>query len=271
MVDLATTFWMLRWGARILRGAGGKKVIYAVRDRSSIGLLRPLHFNVIHRMRRLSVQMTDESDDPEAAAHLALELCTQCRTTMCRLLELNSNELHCCLKLMVTRPGAPDEDRVATWARSEPLDDRPIETGDANAHLVNANSVWSALMGRNDGITGWRPFSCFACNDLTKRHELFKCDRENWTRYYKSTLVFPLRYQENPQCTSYRNIGFLAFDSHNTSAFKGLPDIFDFRDDPSGYRDLLEDCTAFHLGAIFADTLSGFLRTAYERKHLGGA
>jgi hypothetical protein len=266
--------WIVKgfvFGAKVARAVRANRIVAKIRDRAAIGLVTPLHSNIIHGMRRLSIQMTDWNYGQDAAAATATQIATDCRHLMGNLLELKANELHCCIKLIAPKLNSNAEDRVATWVRSHPLDDRPVEQGEANAHQVSTNTVWSALYGRSDGKTHWRPFSCFACNDLVKRGELFVCDRENWQRYYRSTMVFPLRYAKNAQATEFENIGFLAFDSPKRDAFLGIPDIFAHREDFATYQDKIEDSTAFHLGAICADTLSTFLRRTYEEREPGAS
>jgi len=151
--------------------------------------------------------MDNWDKDADAAAHIALDISTECRKLMGNLLELPAEKLHCCIKVIVPKTNDSEEDKVATWVRSRPVDDRPVETGEDNAHLVSKNSVWSALYGRSDQRTNWRPFSCFACNDLMSHADIFVCDRENWPWYYKSTLVFPLRYPKNQLGTELKEHG----------------------------------------------------------------
>jgi len=255
------------WAVKLARRLRAQRLLARLRDRAVFGVLHPLHLDVLHAMRGLAVHMMAWGEYDEAG-ELASRICTGCRKVMGTLLELKPNELHCCLKVMAPRGDASDPDRVATWMRSEPYDDRPIEIGNANAHLVGTNTVWCALFGRSDGITNWRPFTCFACNDLAERVDLFKCDRETWARYYRSTLVFPLRYISANSGMAYENIGFLAFDSPRVGAFAGLPDIFEYRDRLTEYQDLLENSSVFHLGAILADTLSALLRRCYQDRLL---
>ena len=145
---------------------------------------------------------------------------------------------------------------MATWVRSEPLDDRPVETGEENAHEVEKNTVWSSLMGVSDGKMSWRPFPCFACNDLAAAGASFRCDRRDWQNYYRSALVFPLRFPPRKQSIEYVNLGFLAFDSPKCNAFAGIPNIFDFSDNPTGFQNALEKRMAFNLGGAMADILT---------------
>lgn len=258
------------FGAKVFRIFRSKKIVAKVRSRAAVGLFTLMHTRVLHSMRRLSIQMTDWDTEQDAAAHIAADICTSCRDLMANMLELKPNELHCCLKLVAPQANPADEGRVATWARSNPFDDRPVEQGDENAHAISKNSVWSALYGKSDGTTHWRPFSCFGCNDLHKHADLFVCDRKDWQRYYRSTLVFPLRYAKNKQATEFKNIGFIAFDSPLAGVFLGIPDIFEHREKLTQFQDKLEDCTIFHMGAIFADTLSTFLRRIYQERESHG-
>jgi hypothetical protein len=223
----------------------------------TIGTLNPLHLQIIHAMRQLSALAdTRLPDQAEPATQWAIRVCTECRMLMGHALELKPNELHCCLKAMIPGCANGQPERVATWGRSEPLDGRPVETGDANSHDIGKNTVWSSLMGAFDGRRQWRPFPCFVCNDLVAAGGNFRCDRAGWKDYYKSALVFPIRYPPRVQSPNFINIGFLAFDSAKPNAFIGLPNIFDHMDDPTGFRDILEKKMAFNLGGIMADVLS---------------
>lgn len=272
-MDWSTTEYLVTLGARGLRKVRGGRLVWHIRNAATRTPAMQLHTGLIHPLRRLAFAMADQGWDRSkiTAATLALQVCTECRRLVGGVFELPDNQLHCCIKLFLPGSSAGgdnqgDHDRVATWVRSEPLDDRPVEEGDSNTHLVVRNSVWSALLGSSDGETVWRPFTCFACNDLAKRGELFRCDRENWQRYYRSTLVFPIRYPTNEQGTEFDCIGFLAFDSPRTGAFPGLPDIYDHRQSPQEYRDLLEKSTVFHLGSIIVDVMGTILRDPYTRK-----
>lgn len=237
---------LLRW----LPWGWGRAVLATGTNLAVTRTLKGIHLNVLHRIRRLAVQLKQGNLDQSAT--LAQQICTEMNRQMCRLLELEANRLHCCIKLL-EKP-----DQVSTWVRSEPLDNRPPEIGADNAHEIDKNSVWAALYGRSDGATIWQPFTCFACNDLTTQSQ-FRCDRHNWQNFYRATLVFPLRYPADQAGNEFLNLGFLAFDSPLPGAFRGIPNIFDFVLDPTGYRDKLEKSAIFHLGSIFADTLATVL------------
>ncbi|REJ69358.1 MAG: hypothetical protein DWQ31_04645 [Planctomycetota bacterium] len=227
-----------------------------------VGSLRTMHLAVLHRLRRLAFEVEEPGKNLDASSQLALQICTECRKLISRFYELDDNHLHCCFKVFVPQPDEEGKsgDSVETWVRSEPFDDRPAETGDGFPHYVTDNTVWSALLGEYDGNYNWRVFRCFACNDLTAYPKDFRCDRQNWQRYYRSTVVVPIRYPLDIHGQEYKYWGFLAFDSPRTKAFPDLPDIFAYRDDPHAYSDLLEKSAAFHLIGILADIMGTFLR-----------
>lgn len=237
--------------------------------RATKNVLHDLHDQLLHRLRRLAPAVAD-FDSEYDAAHLATQVCTESRRIVSAFLELGANDLHACIKLLKPPLDEGDSEgwRVATWVRSEPEDDRPFEQGDYNAHKVSANTVWSALLGENDGKEDWRPYCCFACNDL-RENTNFMCDRDNWRRYYRSVLVFPIRYVADNVGEASGIIGFLAFDSPKKNAFPGLPDIMATSDDPAAFRQKLEKHAIFHLGAIIADTLGAVLREAHKSNNDG--
>jgi hypothetical protein len=191
-------------------------------------------------------------------------LCTKFNAIMCDLLEIDTNNMHCCIKVF-----KENEISVETWVRSEPFDERAIDD-DPNLHPVAENSTWSALLGKFDGKYNWeRKYCCFSCNDLLKYGENYKNSRRGWSRHYKSTFVIPLKFPiyENGKLVLCI-IGFLAFDSPKKSAFPSLPDIFEYRETPerqSDYKTLLKVSAVFQLGAVMADILTLSLKSTYEK------
>lgn len=230
------------------------------------GTLARMHHDVLHRMRKLAMLMQDEEKNADAAAQVLHQICNECRKIMGSILEIQAEKLHCCVKVMLEKTDPTDPDRVATWVRSDPRDLRPLEFGAENAHSVKSNSVWSSMFGVNDSQTNWQMFNCFACNDLTK-HAAFRCDRKDWQKFYKSALVFPIRYEKNAQGSDLQIIGFIAFDSPDANAFHGLPNIYEHLDSPTVYLQHLTGSTAFHVGAIFADTLGTLLGPVLGPRH----
>jgi hypothetical protein len=259
------------WGARLFRKIGLKKIVRAVRNRSTQGLFLRLHTEVIHNMRMLGVKLNHwDHNDSETLTLVGdvCNVCNACNDLMSDLLEIDKYHMHCCIKVLVKRPNI-EEDLVETWMRSDPSDGRN-EDDDPNSHLVSKTSTWSALLGRFDGKYNWeKPFCCFSCNDLLDNADVYQNSRNGWEKYYRSTLVFPLRYPtyEGRQ-RKYNVVGFLAFDSSKKNAFVSLPNIFDYRDNInkiSDYQSLLAASAPFHLGAIMADTLSTIMKPTYDQ------
>ncbi|HEY9146838.1 MAG TPA: hypothetical protein VIN36_09155 [Thiobacillus sp.] len=249
--------------AGVLRSAGLRDRIVIAKHYVTLQTLFPLHLEAVHAMRRLA---SDALHGPGANdAHFAAEamhVCTALNKTMGAALDLGTNELHCSIKVFLP------PDRIGTLARSEPMDDRPLEMGPENARPLTDGTVWCALMGQNDGRTHWRRYQAFACNDLPDAHRKGKlrCGRPDWQDYYQSVLVYPLLYRSDGTQKG-TVFGFLGFDSPRAGAFLGAPNIFDHMENDGWgkYHERLNRCSVFHLGAILADSLSVFMRPYYQR------
>lgn len=268
--DVKAVFEWVAWGARVARwlGAGGlvrDVKLYAVRS-----TLKRYHFAVLHRMRDFARRVAREGgaftelEDVGGLAEMAGQICTESRVLLGELLGLPAPFLHCCFKAILRPDPRDGEERVATWVRSEPVDSRPLEIGPDNAHLVSRNSAWACLRGQSDGRTIWPTFDCFSCNDLVAAGADFVCDRHNWQDFYRSTAVFPVRYPVGLHGRDRRVLGFIAFDSPKAGAFRGMPNVFEFKNDPTGHREALERSPIFHVGAVIADTAAAILGTAYQ-------
>ncbi|MEM1109157.1 MAG: hypothetical protein AAGH99_10775 [Planctomycetota bacterium] len=236
-----------------------KSVKRAVRYRAALSTLKCLHHQVVHVSRELAFAMywTDEFDLDDFSTK-AMELCGACRNTLGNLLGLNAHKLHCCIKLF---PKECDGKDIATWVRSKPYDNRPKKSKLGDSHPIKNNSVWCALSGLNDGKTNWTRARVFCCNDLIKRDAegIFFSSRKNWKKYYKSTLVLPLRVTHDSAHDEFVDLGYITFDSPLVDAFAGMPDIYDYRESPEKYRELCDSNPTFHLAAAMADMISMFL------------
>lgn len=255
---------LLVWSARAARVLGLRRLVRAVRSRSTWGILNPLHHDVILKMRTFATLLEPWDRHPNPATPYASEFCTAARKVVGDLLELDEGELHCCLKGIVQHQGSFF---VETWARSEPTDTRPDILGELDQHAVDDNTVWSALLGRTDGHTNWKPLRAFACPDLANHADRFSCSRKDWSHYYRSVLVYPLRYNADAN-RDYRTVGFLAFDSILPRAFDQLPDAFEFSN-PSQwaeYHKRLSEVAVYHLGGLVAEALATVLRPVYEER-----
>jgi hypothetical protein len=250
--------------ARFLRAAGGEKIVGKVRRRASCGYFHLLHFDVIHRLRKLGMCMESGHPDKTHASEMAIEFCSACALLMQQVIEVERNGLHCCLKVIVKGQDGKG-DAIQTWARSEPADERE---DDAAGRELGKNTAWNAFSGGNDGKNHWRRMCCFCCNDLTKYVTEYDNGRDEWAKFYKSKLTFPIRYLDKEKPNTWETIGFLEFDAIDPDAFNGMPCAFEYIKDPAMFREKLEKNAIFHIGAIVADSLSMCLRPYYEsRKH----
>jgi LmbE family N-acetylglucosaminyl deacetylase len=246
--------------SRALRIFKAERFVGEVRRRASLSYLTYLHEDVVHSMRKFALACeycgsTDEWDERswEVFGPAARDFCTASRKLFCDLAELEDNEIHCCVKLIVK------SESVVTWARSQPADIRD----ETIAHPINQNSVWSALLGRNDGRRTWPLFNCFSSADLVKHISQFSNTRPDWLEHYRSVLVFPLRYANRRSTTNFDTFGFFALDSKKANAFAGMPDIFEYIEDRDVYHDRARKCAMFQAGAAIADNLSMFLRPVF--------
>jgi LmbE family N-acetylglucosaminyl deacetylase len=244
--------------SRLLRRIGAEQFVGKVRRRGALSYLTYFHEDVIHQMRKLALACehcgaSAAWDDAalEVIGPAATGFCSACRRIFCDLAEVEDNQIHCCLKSI----NAPTQ-VVETWARSEPIDYRD----ESLSHPISQNTVWSALLGRNDGHRTWSLFNCFSSNDLLKYNQQFKNTRTDWQKHYKSALVFPLRYTSPQSVSLFETFGFLALDSKKIGAFKGMPEIFEHIEDKDVYQDKARNCAMFQAGAAIADILSMFLR-----------
>lgn len=224
--------------------------------------LTPLHMGAVHELRQLAIDIvaSSEADGVRRTTRQAVVACTAMRDTLANLLDLDEHELHCSIKLF------DKDDNIRTWARSKPLDDRPPEM-DVSRPLTDG-TPWCALLGKDDGITHWREYRCFSCNDLVQAHSKGRLSikRSDWQRYYKAALVYPLVYRRDIDRSEKVIFGFLCFDSPKVNVFIGMPDIFDSIDNDGWhqYHMRLKEKAPHHASAIMADTLSMFMRPYYE-------
>lgn len=261
-----------KWFTRIawvLRKLHLTRILKIGREAACYHTLKRFHVEVLHQIRNIAVSVPDLKTDLEKPSTIAQVVCTECRKLMGTLLELPEGHLHCCIKVFVETEGS-GSDLVATWVRSEPLDDRPSETGRDNAHRVRKNTVWASILGENDGSRQWRPHRAFACNDLGSHHGQFKCTRKEWQHYYRSSVAFPIRFPIDPCNNQYKVLGFLTFDSPIAGVFRKIPDIFEYFDKgPAQYAQDLDASLTFHMGGILADSLAAFLQMAQGSQSQG--
>ena len=248
----------------------GTRLLQEVRRRRDADQFRRLHNGVFQSMRNLAVAMSRPNWDEGAIIGLANDLCTEFNDALTERFNHRRHDVHCCWKTLSPRP----DHTVKPFARSKPFDEaRPAR--EPHAFNTSESTICAALTGGNDGITLWGKVPCFCSNDLWEHCELFNTRRAHWKKYYRSVLVFPLRYVRDPETQDQDEIGFLAFDSLKKNAFPDVPEVFKYRERLTEYRNALDGSPTYHVGAIFAETLSAYLHGVYnardlERQHAAG-
>lgn len=258
-MDAGLVIKIVESGARCLRYIKAEGLVGKVRRRAALGYFELLHLDIVHRIRKLGDCLGRPEVDPDLVAETAIGLCSGCALLMGRVLEVEHNELHACLKVIVK--GRDGIDRLHTWVRSEPGDGREVGR---DGSPLEATTAWHVFSGTNDGRVKWPGLNCFCCNDLTQHAQEYDNGRRDWCDFYQSKLIFPIRYPAKRG--AYEIIGFLEFDSKRNS-FRGMPNAYDYVKKANEYRTILEKNAIFHVGAMMADTLSLCLRPFYE--HLG--
>lgn len=269
-------FKVLKYSVPWVRKLGFRKTLHQIRRHCVTQTLKAVHHHIIHELRMARGRL-----DPSEAlvAERSQKVLTNSARMMAELCEVERNKMHCCIKLLEKvapnqqKPGPPQHGgkrrkkeqpsekpeplRVTTWVRSEPFDQRGKDIGADNAVRICTNSVWCCLQDRDDGKTRWSGFTAFSCNDLQRESHRWQCERANWADFYKACVVFPIRLPLSRH--QYLNIGFLAFDSPQAGAFRGVPNIYDHLQDPTGYKEKLDKSAVFHLGGLLADTIAAVL------------
>lgn len=257
--DIPTKFYIraIIWLARLLRKRKRfRHIVVDAKNRFALGTLSKLHLEAAHAVRTFAINRDQISDNPET--YLALEgLANGYRNVFADILEVHSSEdIHCTIKLCASEQNVPKEDwEVYTIARSTPCY-RPSEFGIKSAHKIGHNSDFAALCGAEDRKNKWYPnvYSCFICNDL-RSHANYDCSRDDWNSFYTATAVFPIRYR-HPKDKLHNIIGFLTFDTLDSSLFGDLPCIFHEGGNKLNYERALNFTSVFHLGGILSDVLA---------------
>jgi hypothetical protein len=159
-------------------------------------------------------------------------LARACREAVAIFLNKDLKKINCTIKFCCPPDPGNKRIEVKTMGRSEHHSRPP---GNENKkHYLDDNTTFCALMGVSDRVTDWKyslPYYYRA--NLTKHQEWTKCSRSKFLKYYKTTMVYPLRMQDpnNGQPTIY---GFLTFDSKRSMTFRlrGLVDASRFQKDP---------------------------------------
>jgi len=158
-------------------------------------------------------------------------LAKACNESLAIYLGKDPKNINCTIKFCCPRDPGNKRVEIKTMGRSNHQSRPPGNS--KKKHYIDGNTTFCALLGISDGVTDWQyclPY--FYCANLAKRKGKFKCSRSKFLKYYKTSMVYPLRVQDdnNDQPTIY---GFLTFDSKKTGMFrrKGLIDAKRFQDD----------------------------------------
>jgi hypothetical protein len=257
---------LLAFAARCLRKAHLGKVVLNVREKIILETVFRLHLDGIHLIRRFSVNdhflgVLGNQDNPSEPFE---DLADGIRDVLAKTIAVDCRALHCTIKTLQGSDGTPKEDwQVYTLARSTPCE-RPAEFH-PTYHLVGRNSSFAALVGCNDLSNTWLPNAhvCFGCNDLWVQDK-YECTRKDWKRYFRSTVVFPLRYRKIQQ-QDHKIVGFLTFDCKSAKVFGNIPNIFDFKDEPVEYNKRLQGSSVYHVGGMVADILAATIYLQEEK------
>lgn len=242
-----------------------KRNILRIKPKIKLAVLAELHYQAIHGIRKFMVNgnLLSECEcgqDTEPFEKLA----NDCRNAFAIAIGQNKNrqKIHCAIKLYKGTQKLPRGDWIVwTLARSELLTSQPFTLrnnfGPEEGQEAKNNSAYAALTGCSDGQTEWgaraQVYPCFYCNDL-RTHEKYVNYRKDWQDYYKTALVFPLRWIKNQE-SKIEIKGFLSFDSD-------VPNILDdglaciYKADITEYWKSLINSTAYHAGGIIADVLA---------------
>ncbi|MHA2064206.1 MAG: helix-turn-helix domain-containing protein [Candidatus Thorarchaeota archaeon] len=234
-----------------------------------------LHHGAIHAIRSAAVSKNlslgtnfgQLADNFGRFADAYEFLATKCRQGFAAAIGLEANRLQCSIKLCKTAGDKRASSEVWTLARSEVYTSDPsILYSNLRKKITQTwgnNSASAALIGCSDRNTNWvGQYNCFCCNDLTKHPEYVNA-RLDWSKFYKSAMVFPLRWSIKGE-NELRIRGFLAFDSMLTNIYKDAPCIFEYKDSPNDYYIELCESVAYHVGGIIADCLATTIALANE-------
>ncbi len=254
LIESGFPWWirLLVWLRRAVRDEWLDNLLKPLRERLTWRMLHRAH-RVSHAARELSV-LDFSLDELGRVLTTTTRYCNECADLVALLYDIREPDVHCTIKVF-TRDDA-GELFAATIGRSETTRHRFLDVGLASAHPARANSVFASLLGLPEGVVPDRPYSCFCSNDLLKYGARFRCDRDRWSDFYRSVLVFPLRYRR-PAADKSEVVGCLTFDRPRVDGFDGLPDVFasDFDD----YHDMMYQSASWHLLASVADSLASVL------------
>lgn len=196
-----------------------------------------------------------------------IQLANVCRNAMAELLNCDRRQIHCTIKYFAAATNWPKRRlKLWTFARSKEGSGRPMILGPGRMISAYQNSLFASIIGINDSKNAWesRPRQCFSCNNLTEVPN-YVDSKKNWSVYYKSSVVFPLRYTRGGEQLTDCIFGFLTFDSLLANAFHGVPSRFDYIGRPDEYMEEFVKTKVYHVGCALADCITMGTMLAKER------
>ena len=254
------------WGLKRL--PYGHELVKAARGRLVRVPFRISH-SAIHTVRQIKAltEQIQSSPNPTTLGHLETlseQFCTQACELLASLTAGDAAKIHCCVKLI--EPGKTKaDDIVRTFVRSSNSGSRGSGDRDRNeVHQAGECSVWSSIHALNDGKNEWSGLPCFSCPDLAAAGDKFVCSRKNWRDRYHATIALPIRYCLDGTGRNRNLIGFLAFDTKDDSYFSGLPNAFDFVNNPEAFESKLLQTPVFDALATVTDSFGMALAGLWE-------
>lgn len=225
-------------------------------------VIRSLHNEAIHAIRSVFIDRQQLLvHNFKKSGEVYEFLATKCRDSFAAVIGLDPDRLHCSIKLRETiKDVRIANQKVWTLARSTSFTSDPVILQrnlrkEIKEQTVGTNSASAALVGCSDGKTNWLgKYNCFCCDDLEKYPKYVNI-RPGWPKFYKSTVVFPLRWSKRGE-GELEVSGFLSFDSNLKNIFSEIPCTFEYQHSPGEYYKKLYESATVHVGGIIADILA---------------
>ena len=222
------------------------------------------YYEVLRGYRNSMGEIEVSNYSKEAVHQLVLKYSTDILDTMCDIFtKLTRQEVSGCIKIIEPRNDLGYSNaKVKTFCRSKNSDSqRTVYDNDSNRNetIVCLNTDFDSI------VQPGKSLSCFYQQDLeeyqrqlSKIGEEYRNSNQEWKKYYKATIVAPIRIANvrNPRTElqdSYTILGFLCVDSLSTHAFEAsqkmyyqyiikafaalLYSVFDVYKDKMGMRD----------------------------------
>jgi hypothetical protein len=245
---------------RVAQLIGGHRFVGPFIRRATLRPISLFRSDVIANIRIFQKYLLERNH--VLAVESANDLCEGIARAMAALLNVDTSTINCRIEVVLpVSEGTKDlsEASVGILASSRPLPDRS-RTLPLVQPKIGEDSAWASICGVGDSIVDWPSLECFVSNNLRKHANIYKSHLDDWQSYYKSILVFPIRFQGVDN--NFYLIGILIFESKSENTFTGLPDIYDFdvKGDLTQYLVSLNESAAFHYGMAMAEILTGGMR-----------